>query len=247
MHLRAAQVIDLNAPLVAPRECTYLTAQAELGGGARLLVEANVQVPEAEDGQPSEQQQQQLDALGARSCVSTQWFAAYRLSPVEGENEVDLTMACEVHLCGELQPHFQANYLDARTELLDSINGFVSKPEWEAKREQLLANGPHLERMKAPSSGSGKTVRQQWLPRTAAADTAFIELDRTPESMLHLAQVPPVACDACTHAHEDTSMRSRTRAHTFPAGRESERVSEQASAVRRRSLASRVARRPLST
>ena len=215
-------MIDLNAPLVALRECTYLTAQAELGGGARLLVEANVQVPEAEDGQPSEQQQQQQqqpDALGVRSRVSTQWFAAYRLSPVEGENEVDLTMACEVHLRGELQPHFQATYLDARTELLDSINGFVSKPEWKAKREQLLANGPHLERMKAPSSGSGKTVRRQWMPPpTAAADTGFIELDRTPESMLHLAQVPPAACDACTHAHEDTSMRSRTRAHTFPAG-----------------------------
>ena len=29
LHLRAAQVIDLNAPLVALRECTYLTAQAE--------------------------------------------------------------------------------------------------------------------------------------------------------------------------------------------------------------------------
>jgi len=185
------EVIDLKTPLVANREVTYLTAQAELGGGQRLLVEA----PLSGDQPP--------DSAGT---VRARRFVACRLAPV-GDDEIELTVVTEVHLGGNVTAHFQESHLDARCEIVDAINAYVASPAWHETREQLARSGPVLIRRLsplpsavrapgAPNSGKG----QRWKAEAKAEATAEARADadakvtpeptqRNVEAMLHLAQV----------------------------------------------------------
>jgi len=219
------EVIDLNAPLVADRECIYLTAQAELGGGTRLLVEAPL---------PGDEPQ------GGAVMVRARRFCAWRLAPVEGTDEVELTMVCEVHLGGNVPEAFQESYLDARTELIESVNQFVAQPSWPAKREQLEHSGPRLRQ--APKSShsapnSGKAAR--WRPESMSSSPPS-----SPNGPGAVAAVPPTTSDQSRSINQ---MLHLAQVHTFAnlnSGREATDMAFIEGLIQSRQLAAEETRQP---
>ena len=107
-------------------------------------------------------------------------------------------MAWEVQLSGSLPAHFQQSYLDARSELIDSVNAYIAAPQWAAVRQELALRGPRLESRRTESTKPSPSPARRWLPSkaeeeeaaakaTAASTAPSIHPDD--QTALHLAQV----------------------------------------------------------